>query len=288
MRSASRTEPRLKPGLRDEVAFRGKRRPGGQRAAQDLPPQFAGEHVGSLRDDDGRQLEVGHARTPVRSLYEAILSGYYWICQWFDQCLGYLQRTEPAKKEEIAMDFSLTEDQLAIRAAVEKICADFGDEYWLRKDREGGFPHDFHAAIAGAGWLGIAMPTEVGGAGLGITEAAILMQTVAESGGGIAAASTIHMNIFGLHPVVVFGTPEQQQRWLPPLIAGEQKACFGVTEPNAGLNTLKLKTRAVREGDHYVVQRAEDLDLHRAGRAQDPAARAHDADRGSRRSRAAG
>jgi acyl-CoA dehydrogenase len=151
------------------------------------------------------------------------------------------------------MDFSLTDDQLAIRAAVEKLCADFGDDYWLRKDREGGFPHDFHAAMAQAGWLGVAMPTDVGGAGLGITEAALVMQAVAESGGGIAAASSVHMNIFGLHPVVVFGTPEQQRRWLPPLIAGEHKACFGVTEPNTGLNTLKLKTRAVRDGDHYVV-----------------------------------
>lgn len=151
------------------------------------------------------------------------------------------------------MDFSLTEDQQAIRVAVEKICADFGDEYWLAKDREGGFPHDFHAALAGAGWLGIAMPTEFGGAGLGITEAALMMQTVSESGGGIAGASTVHMNIFGLHPVVVFGSKEQQQRWLPPLIAGEHKACFAVTEPNSGLNTLKLRTKAVRHGDHYVV-----------------------------------
>jgi acyl-CoA dehydrogenase len=151
------------------------------------------------------------------------------------------------------MDFSFTDDQLAIRASIEKICENFSDDYWLKKDREGGFPHDFHAAMANAGWLGIAMPVEVGGAGLGITEAAIMMQAVTESGGGIAAASTIHMNIFGLHPVVVFGTPEQQQRWLPPLIAGREKACFGVTEPNTGLNTLKLKTRAVRNGDHYVV-----------------------------------
>jgi acyl-CoA dehydrogenase len=151
------------------------------------------------------------------------------------------------------MDFSLSEEQLVIRTEVEKLCAGFGDDYWLRKDREGGFPHDFHAAMAEAGWLGVAMPTEVGGAGLGITEAAIVMQAVAESGGGIAAASSVHMNIFGLHPVVVFGTPEQQKRWLPPLIAGEHKACFGVTEPNTGLNTLKLKTRAVRDGDHYVV-----------------------------------
>src|SRR5258706_9061991 len=151
------------------------------------------------------------------------------------------------------MDFSFTEDQKAIRAAIDAVCADFGDDYWLKKDREGGFPHDFHAALASAGWLGIAMPTDVGGAGLGITEAAIMMQTVAESGGGIAAASSVHMNIFGLHPVVVFGTKEQQQRWLPPLISGEHKACFGVTEPNTGLNTLKLKTKAVRQGDHYVV-----------------------------------
>ena len=151
------------------------------------------------------------------------------------------------------MDFSYSEDQKAIRAAIDTICADFGDDYWLKKDREGGFPHDFHAALAKAGWLGIAMPTEVGGAGLGITEAALMMQAVAESGGGIAAASSVHMNIFGLHPVVVYGTPEQQKRWLPPLIAGEEKACFGVTEPNSGLNTLRLKTTAVRDGDHYVI-----------------------------------
>jgi len=151
------------------------------------------------------------------------------------------------------MDFSLSEDQKAIIAAIETVCADFGDDYWLKKDREGGFPHDFHAALAGAGWLGVAMPQEVGGAGLGITEAALMMQKVAESGGGIAAASSVHMNIFGLHPVVVFGTHEQQQRWLPPLIAGKEKACFGVTEPNSGLNTLRLKTKAVRDGDHYIV-----------------------------------
>ncbi|MBM3346918.1 MAG: acyl-CoA dehydrogenase, partial [Betaproteobacteria bacterium] len=141
----------------------------------------------------------------------------------------------------------------AIRAAIERVCAGFGDDYWLQKDREGGFPHDFHAALASAGWLGIAMPTEVGGAGLGITEAAIMMQAIAESGGGLSAASAVHINIFGLHPAVVFGTPEQQQRWLPPLIAGREKACFGVTEPDAGLNTLKLKTMATREGGHYVV-----------------------------------
>ena len=151
------------------------------------------------------------------------------------------------------MDFALTDDQQAIVAAVEQICSRFGDDYWLQKDREGGFPEEFHRALADSGWLGIAMPQEHGGAGLGISEAALMMHTISATGAGLSGASAVHMNIFGLHPVVVFGTTEQQQRWLPPLIAGEHKACFGVTEPNAGLNTLKLKTRAVRQGDHYVV-----------------------------------
>ena len=151
------------------------------------------------------------------------------------------------------MDFSFTPEQEQIREAIGKICARFPDEYWLARDRDGGFPEDFHRALAEAGWLGIAMPAEHGGAGLGITEAALMMQAVAESGAGFSGASAVHMNIFGLHPVVVTGTAEQQRRWLPPLIAGEDRACFAVTEPDAGLNTLKLKTRAVRDGDHYVV-----------------------------------
>ena len=151
------------------------------------------------------------------------------------------------------MDFSLTPDQQTIRAAIEKICARFGDDYWLAKDTAGGFPHDFHAAFAKDGWLGIAMPQEFGGAGLGITEAALMMQAVAESGAGLSGASALHMNIFGLNPVVVFGTEEQKRRMLVPLIRGEDKACFAVTEPDAGLDTLNLKTRAVREGDRYLV-----------------------------------
>lgn len=154
---------------------------------------------------------------------------------------------------EMGMDFGFNDDQQAIRKAVEELCADFGDEYWLKKDREGGFPFDFHRAMAKAGWLGVAMPEAYGGAGLGISEAALMMETVSASGGGLSAASAIHMNVFGLHPVVVYGTDEQKARWLPPIISGEQKACFGVTEPNAGLNTLKLKTKAVRTGDRYIV-----------------------------------
>lgn len=151
------------------------------------------------------------------------------------------------------MDFDLTDDQRAIQEAVGAICANFDDDYWLQRDREGGFPEDFYGAMAGAGWLGIAMPQEYGGAGLGILEATLMMEAVSGSGAGISGASSIHMNVFGLHPVVVHGNEQQKRRWLPPIINGEAKACFGVTEPNAGLNTLKLKTMAVRNGDRYVV-----------------------------------
>jgi acyl-CoA dehydrogenase len=151
------------------------------------------------------------------------------------------------------MDFAFSDDQIALRSAIEKLCAGFDAEYWLRKDADGGFPTDFHQAFARDGWLGIAMPEQYGGAGLGITEAALMMHTVAASGAGMSGASALHMNIFGLNPVVVFGTDAQKQRWLPPLIAGADKACFCVTEPNIGLNTTRLKTKAEKHGDHYVV-----------------------------------
>ena len=151
------------------------------------------------------------------------------------------------------MNFDLTKDQEQIQDAIQRLCAPLDADYWLRRDREGGFPVELHQAMADAGWLGIAMPEAYGGAGLGITEAALMMQTISATGAGLSGASAVHMNIFGLHPVVVFGNEEQKQRWLPPLIQGRDKACFGVTEPNSGLNTLKLQTRAVREGNHYVV-----------------------------------
>ena len=151
------------------------------------------------------------------------------------------------------MDFEFSEDQRAIQDAITRVCARFGADYWLQKDRDGGFPHEFHAAIAADGWLGIAMPERYGGSGLGITEAALMMETIAASGAGFSGASAIHMNIFGLHPVVVYASDEQKQRWLPPLIAGTDKACFGVTEPGAGLNTTRLSTKAVRDGDDYVI-----------------------------------
>jgi acyl-CoA dehydrogenase len=149
------------------------------------------------------------------------------------------------------MDFMFTPEQREIREAILKICARFGDDYWLEKDKEGGFPVEFHKALADDGWLGIAMPEAYGGSGLGITEAALMMQTIAESGAGMQGASAVHMNIFGLNPVVVFGTEEQKRRFLPPLISGVEKSCFAVTEPNVGLDTTRLKTRAVREGNRY-------------------------------------
>jgi acyl-CoA dehydrogenase len=151
------------------------------------------------------------------------------------------------------MDFALSPEQQQIREQILKLCTRFGDDYWLARDRDGGFPEEFYAAIAGGGWLGIAMPEAYGGSGLGITEAAVMIQAVAESGAAMSGASAIHMNIFGLNPVVVFGTAEQQQRMLPPLIRGEAKACFAVTEPNAGLNTTEITTRAERRGGDYVV-----------------------------------
>jgi acyl-CoA dehydrogenase len=146
-----------------------------------------------------------------------------------------------------------TPDQEAIRDAVKAICDRFDDDYWREKDETGTFPYEFSKAIAEAGWLGIAMPTEYGGAGLGVTEAALMMQTIACSAGVAAAVSTVHINIFGPHAIVVHGTPEQRARMLPPLITGAQRACFGVTEPDAGLDTSRISTRAVRDGDRYVV-----------------------------------
>ena len=151
------------------------------------------------------------------------------------------------------MDFMLNQEQQQIRDEVLKLCAQFDDAYWLEKDRSSTFPHELHAALAQAGWLGIAMPEEYGGANLGITEAVVMMQAVAESGAAMSGASAVHINIFGLQPVVVFGTDEQKRRILPPLIAGQDKACFAVTEPDAGLDTTALKVRAERRGDHYVL-----------------------------------
>ncbi len=151
------------------------------------------------------------------------------------------------------MDFAFTEDQKNVRDTILKHCTQFPDEYWLKRDNEGKFPEDFYCSLADAGWLGIAMPGAYGGSGLGITEAAIMMQAIAESGAGMSGASAVHINIFGLQPIILFGTEEQQRRAIPGIISGVDKACFAVTEPNAGLNTTQLTTRAERKEGGYLV-----------------------------------
>jgi len=151
------------------------------------------------------------------------------------------------------MDYFWTPEQRQIRESVSKLCERFDDHYWLERDTDGAFPEDFCRAIADEGWMGIAMPEEYGGSGLGITEAAVMVQAITESGAANAGFAAIAIGIFGLNPVVVFGSEEQKRRWLPPVIQRKDIACFAVTEPNTGLDTTRLKTRAVRNGDHYVV-----------------------------------
>lgn len=146
-----------------------------------------------------------------------------------------------------------TESMHDVREAISKICSKYPDEYWLEKDNKHEFPLGLHRDLAKDGWLGICMPKEYGGSELGISEATVMMQTISESGGGMTGASSVHMNIFGLEPVVKFGTAEQKQRMLVPLIQGREKSCFGVTEPNTGLDTLKLQSTARQSGDHYVL-----------------------------------
>ena len=151
------------------------------------------------------------------------------------------------------MDFALNATQRAIVKNVETLCASFGLDYWRKRDMEGGFPDDFYALIARHGYLGIAMPAQYGGAGLGITEAVLLVQAIAQSGAGLSGASAVHMNIFGLHPVVVFGTPEQRERWLPAMARMEKIGAFGLTEPKHGSDAVALETSARRDGDEYVL-----------------------------------
>ncbi|MBH61596.1 MAG: acyl-CoA dehydrogenase [Alphaproteobacteria bacterium] len=151
------------------------------------------------------------------------------------------------------MDTNFSPEQNDIRAAVEKLCAKYDDDYWLGLDRDGGFPEPFVKDIAEGGWLGISLPEEVGGSGLGVVEAAIMMQTIAESGACFSGASAVHMNIFSPKPIAKHGSDDQRSRMLVPLIEGKDRICFGVTEPNAGLDTTKIETRAVRSGNQYIV-----------------------------------
>jgi acyl-CoA dehydrogenase len=148
---------------------------------------------------------------------------------------------------------TLTDDQRAIADAVARTCAQFGEDYWLRTDETGEWPEAFTKAMAEGGWLGVAFPEAYGGAGLGLTEAAIVMQTLARSGAGFSGASAIHLNIFGPKPLESFGNEAQKRTHLPRLISGQDKMCFAVTEPNSGLDTASLETKAERTNTGYVL-----------------------------------
>lgn len=150
-------------------------------------------------------------------------------------------------------DAILTDDQRIITEGVRGVVTRFSDEYWLEHDETGEFPFEFHRAMAEAGWLGITMPAEYGGSGLGVTEAALMMREVASHGGGMAAASAVHINLFGPHPIVVHGTDRQKSEWIPRLVAGKDQCAFGFTEPDAGLNTTRIKTFAEKVPGGYLV-----------------------------------
>ena len=152
------------------------------------------------------------------------------------------------------MNFELSEEQLLIRESVVKLCADFPDDYWSEKDAEHEFPWDFYGAMAEAGWLGIAIPESYGGSGRGITEASLVLEEVAASGAAMNGATSIHLSIFGMHPVVKYGSEEMKQKYLPRVAKGDLHVAFGVTEPDAGTDTTSITTSARLEGDNYLVK----------------------------------
>lgn len=151
------------------------------------------------------------------------------------------------------MDFALTTEQRELRDAISKVCEKYDLAYWRDCDASERYPEEFYREMVNGGWVGLTLPSEYGGAGLGITEAALVMQTIVESGAGFTGASTIHSYVFAPNAIVKHGTDEQKKRMLTPLIKGEERACFAITEPNSGLDTGRLRTRAVRKGDHYVM-----------------------------------
>ena len=155
------------------------------------------------------------------------------------------------------MDFSPNADHEAIREGIQRICADFPDEYWLQKDTDHEFPWDFYDKLAEGGWVGMAIPTEYGGGGQGITEASIMLEEIAASGAAMNGCSAVHLSVFGMEPVRKYGSPELVAEVLPRVASGELHVAFGVTEPDAGTDTTQIKTRAERDGDEYVINGAK-------------------------------
>jgi len=152
------------------------------------------------------------------------------------------------------MNFELSDEQVLIQESVAKLCSDFPDEYWSQKDQDHEFPWTFYDAMAEAGWLGIAIPEAYGGSGRGITEASLVLEQVASSGAAMNGATPLHLSIFGMHPVVKYGSDEMKQKYLPDVANGSLHVAFGVTEPDAGTDTTSITTAARREGDHYIVK----------------------------------
>jgi len=151
------------------------------------------------------------------------------------------------------MDFALTESQELIKKEVAALARSFSLDYWLEKDNKAEYPNDFVKAFANNGWLGLMIPEAYGGAGLGVTEAAIMLHEICASGAGTSGASPIHFYIFPPTPVIKFGTEEMKRRELPRICSGESILAFGVTEPNAGTDTSRIQTRAVKRGGRYIV-----------------------------------
>ncbi|MCZ6659516.1 MAG: acyl-CoA/acyl-ACP dehydrogenase [Gammaproteobacteria bacterium] len=152
------------------------------------------------------------------------------------------------------MEFEVSEEHQLIRDAVQKVCADYPDEYWAEKDEAHEFPWDFYNAMAQGGWIGIAIPEAYGGSGRGVTEASIVLEEVAASGAAMNGCSGLHLSIFGMHPVVKHGSEEMKQTYLPRVASGDLHVAFGVTEPDAGTDTTSITTFARRDGDHYIVR----------------------------------
>jgi len=155
------------------------------------------------------------------------------------------------------MEFERNEDHEAIREGIRRICADFPDEYWAEKDAAHEFPWDFYDKLAAGGWVGIAIPTEFGGGGQGITEASIMLEEIAASGAAMNGCSAVHLSVFGMEPVRKYGSAELAAEVLPRVAAGDLHVAFGVTEPDAGTDTTRIRTRAERDGDEYVITGAK-------------------------------
>lgn len=152
------------------------------------------------------------------------------------------------------MDFSVEPDHDAIRSAIRGLCARFPDAYWRAHDRDHEFPWELYEALAEGGWIGIAIPESYGGGGRGITEASIVLEEIAASGAAMNGCSAVHLSIFGMNPVVKHASAEMKAKYLPEVAAGRLHVAFGVTEPDSGTDTASITTRAVREGDRYVVR----------------------------------